>query len=64
MFLHLSVSHSVHSGGGGVCGCRNGAWFGGVHGLGGMRGWGGVHNCGGACMVGGLCMVVGRRVWL
>ena len=43
MFLHLSVSHSVHGGGR--------AWLqGGMHGCRGVHGWG-------ACMVAGMCMV-------
>ena len=52
MFLHLSVSHSVHRGGGR-------AWQEGMHGgwacmVGGVRSRGGM--CGrGACMVGGVC---------
>ena len=73
MFLHLSVSHSVHRVGGGMCGC-GGAWvivgrhawlWGGMHGCqGGMCGWGacvvgGVHGCGGHVWLWGACMVVG-----
>ena len=69
MFLHLSVSHSVHRGG--VCIVTGGAYVVGGHAwLGGMRG------CGGACMVGGgnawlwgACVVAagcgcGRHAWL
>ena len=47
MFLHLSVSHSVHRGGAWQGGAwQGGAWQGGA--------WqGGVHD-GGACMAGGM----------
>ena len=45
MFLHLSVSHSVHKGG--ACVADGGhAWQGGMHGR-------------GACVVGGACVAVG-----
>ena len=57
MFLHLSVSHSVHGGGWqGACmvrGCVVGeghAW------QGGMPGRGGPSMAGGACVVGGVCV--------
>ena len=65
MFLHLSVSHSVHrggvggGGGGGMCGGGH-AWQGGIHGSGGHvwqgHAWQGVYMGGmyggGACVVG------------
>ena len=47
MFLHLSVSHSVHRGGR--------AWQGGMHGRGACVA-GGVHGVG-ACVAEGACMV-------
>ena len=72
MFLHLSVSHSVHRGacvvagvcawlwGGGVCGCRGHAWL-----------WGACMVVGGVCAVaGGMCGCrgvmhgCGGHVWL
>ena len=71
MFLHLSVSHSVHRGGacvaggyawqGVMCGrgghaCRGVCVAGGVHGRGrGMHGRRGVCVAGGVCVVGGIC---------
>ena len=58
MFLHLSVSHSVHGGHAwlwGACMIAGGV---------GVHDWG-VHGCGSVCMVawGGACMV-GGGVWL
>ena len=57
MFLHVSVSHSVHRG---ACVAAGGhAWL-----------WGGMHSCQGVCMVGGgmhgwgACMVAEGHVWL
>ena len=58
MFLHLSVSHSVH---------RGHAWLrGGGHAwLLGGGGAGGMHGCSGGCAwFWGVCMVVGGNVWL
>ena len=48
MFLHLSVSHSVHRGG--------------VHSGGGYVWPGGMHG-GGMCMTGGMCGRRGGRAW-